>query len=263
MTHPSQLNPTNHSWRTQFAVVPAIDLKAGSVVRLRQGRMAQADEFGEPLEMAARFVAAGASRLHVVDLDGAVAGRAVHAQLIATLITHFPGLAVQVGGGIREIGTADAYLDAGAHAVILGTAAVHDEAFFAALCTRWPGQVLGAIDVRAGRVAVSGWVKDADAQLEPMGLAKRLVAQGAAGLIVTSIERDGMLCGADTTMAAAMAEAVAVPVWASGGVASVEDVARLARLGHLAGVVVGRALYEERLPLDILGRRGLDLARLS
>ncbi len=262
MTHPDQHSTTNRLC-SQFAVVPAIDLKAGRVVRLRQGHMEQADEFGEPLEVAARFVAAGAMRLHVVDLDGAVAGRAVHAQLIATLIKNFPGLAVQVGGGIRQATTADAYLDAGAHAVILGTAAVHDEAFFAALCTRWPGQVLGSIDVRAGRVAVSGWVKDADAQLHPLDLAKRLVAQGAAGLIVTSIERDGMLCGADTATAPGMARALAVPVWASGGVGSMEDVARLARLGHLAGVVVGRALYEDRLPLWILGQRGEALATLS
>lgn len=255
--------PAASGVRPPFAVVPAIDLKAGRVVRLRQGRMEQADEFGDPLDMAGRFVAAGARRLHVVDLDGAVAGRAVHAELIATIIKHFPELAVQVGGGIREATTASAYLDAGAHAVILGTAAVQDEAFFSTLCAAHPGQVLGSVDVRAGRVALSGWVQDADALLDPVALAGRLVAQGAAGLIVTTIERDGMLCGADATMAAAMATNWPVPVWASGGVGSVADVAQLARLGILAGVVVGRALYQERLPLSILGLHGAALATLT
>ena len=255
--------PATPSSCPPFAVVPAIDLKSGRAVRLRQGRMEQADEFGDPLDIAGRFVAAGARRLHVVDLDGAVAGRAVHADLIGTLIKRFPELAVQVGGGIREAAAASAYLDAGAHAVILGTAAVQDEAFFAALCAAYPGQVLGSVDVRAGRVALSGWVEDADALLDPVALAGHLVAQGAAGLIVTTIERDGMLCGADATMAAAMAEALPVPVWASGGVGSMADVAQLARLGLLAGVVVGRALYQEKLPLSILGLHGAALAVLA
>lgn len=254
---------TSGPMRSSFAVVPAIDLKAGRAVRLRQGRMDQADEFGDPLDVAGRFVAAGARRLHVVDLDGAVAGRAVHADLIATLVKRFPELAVQVGGGIRETTTAETYLHAGVRAVILGTAAVQNESFFANLCSQYPGRVLGSIDVRAGRVALSGWVEDAEAHLHPVDLAQRLAALGAAGLIVTAIERDGMLCGSDATVASTMAEALSVPVWASGGVGCLEDVVRLARLGTLAGVVVGRALYENRLPLSILGLQGDALAALA
>ena len=262
MKTPAGQSATSAS-RPPFAVVPAIDLKAGRAVRLRQGRMEQADEFGDPLDVAGRFVAAGARRLHVVDLDGAVAGRAVHADLIGALVKRFPELAVQVGGGIRDAPTAETYLRAGVHAVILGTAAVQNGVFFASLCSQYPGQVLGSIDVRAGRVALSGWVEDADAMLDPVALAGHLVAQGAAGLIVTTIERDGMLCGADATMAAAMAKALPVPVWASGGVGSVADVVQLARLGILAGVVVGRALYQEKLPLSILELHGAALATLA
>ena len=229
-----------------FTLYPAIDLKAGQVVRLKRGEMADATIYGtDPAAQADRFAAQGFAWLHVVDLDGAFAGKPANAAAVRAILAA-TAMPVQLGGGIRGMATATAWLEAGVARIILGSVAVKDPDFVRAACRAFPGRVALGIDARGGMVATEGWAEVSD--IPALDLARRFEDAGAAAIIFTDIERDGMLGGANAPATRALAAAVAVPVIASGGVASVEEITalRLAPEG-IAGAILGRALYDGRV----------------
>ncbi|MCG5536219.1 1-(5-phosphoribosyl)-5-[(5-phosphoribosylamino)methylideneamino]imidazole-4-carboxamide isomerase [Ectothiorhodospira mobilis] len=231
-------------------VIPAIDLKEGKCVRLRQGRMDDSTVFSDdPLEVAGRWVEAGARRLHLVDLDGAVSGRPRNADIIGRIVEQFPDLAVQVGGGIRDDDTVQVYLDAGVQWVIIGTKAVTAPHFVNDLCLEFPGHIIVGLDARDGKVAIDGWSKLS--HHEVTDLARHFEQDGVAGIIFTDISRDGMMQGVNVDSTVNLARAVNVPVFASGGVTSMEDIRRLCAVAEegIAGAIVGRALYEGSIDL--------------
>jgi phosphoribosylformimino-5-aminoimidazole carboxamide ribotide isomerase len=227
---------------------PAIDLKDGRCVRLLRGDMATATVFAEdPAAQARAFVTAGCRWLHLVDLDGAVAGRPVNAAAVAAILAAVD-VPAQLGGGVRDVATLEDWLDRGVARVILGTAAVRDPEFVRAAARAHPGRVAVGIDARGGRVAVAGWAETTE--MDAVDLARRFEDAGVAAIVYTDIERDGALAGPNVAATAALARAVAVPVIASGGVASLDDIGALKACGApLDGVIAGRALYEGRLDL--------------
>jgi phosphoribosylformimino-5-aminoimidazole carboxamide ribotide isomerase len=229
---------------------PAIDLKAGRCVRLVRGDMATATVFNDnPAEQARTFAAAGAEWLHVVDLEGAFAGAPMNAAAVAAIVASVP-LRVQLGGGIRTRGRIERWLAAGVARVILGTIAVRDPALVIAACRAFPGQIAVGLDARDGRVAVAGWSEQTG--LSVLDAARRFADVGVAALIYTDIGRDGVLAGPDVAGTLALAEAVDIPVIASGGVASLADLEALASAGNgaIAGAIIGRALYDGRIDLQ-------------
>ncbi|MEI8144972.1 MAG: 1-(5-phosphoribosyl)-5-[(5-phosphoribosylamino)methylideneamino]imidazole-4-carboxamide isomerase [Alphaproteobacteria bacterium] len=226
---------------------PAIDLKNGQCVRLRQGDMAQATVYGDdPAAQAAAFEAMGFDYLHVVDLDGAFAGKPMNATAVDAIraATRFP---IQLGGGIRDMATVEGWLAKGVTRVIVGTAAVRDPAFVRAAAKAFPGQVAVGIDARDGFVAVEGWAETAS--LAATDLARRFEDAGVAAIVYTNIARDGMLSGIDWDGTVALADTVSIPVVASGGLASLADVEMLMspRAKKLEGAITGKALYDGRL----------------
>jgi len=226
---------------------PAIDLKEGRCVRLKQGDMAQATIFNDdPAAQAADFEAQGFQWLHVVDLDGAFAGKPVNASAVEAIraATSFP---VQLGGGIRDMKTVEGWLGKGVTRVIIGTAAVRDPDFVKNAARAFPGQVAVGIDARDGWVAVEGWAETSS--LAAHDLARRFEDAGVAAIVYTNIARDGMLAGIDWDGTIALADAVAIPVIASGGLASLDDVRELLRprAAKLEGAITGKALYDGRL----------------
>ncbi|MBI5477395.1 MAG: 1-(5-phosphoribosyl)-5-[(5-phosphoribosylamino)methylideneamino]imidazole-4-carboxamide isomerase [Deltaproteobacteria bacterium] len=242
-------------------VIPAIDLLDGRAVRLRQGRREEATVYGErPEEVAAGFAAAGARRLHVVDLDGAFAGHLGNLETVRRIIAAAPGLEVEVGGGVRDLRAARSLVEAGARFVVLGTAAVKDPEFLAAACAAWTGRVIVAVDARDGLVAVAGWTEGSTRTAIVVGL---LAARaGAAAVLYTDISRDGLQTGVNLEATRALAAALApLPVIASGGVGSLRDLEALGAVGTYA-VVVGRALYERAFSLSealaLVGSRGVE-----
>ncbi|WP_158811950.1 1-(5-phosphoribosyl)-5-[(5-phosphoribosylamino)methylideneamino]imidazole-4-carboxamide isomerase [Beijerinckia sp. L45] len=226
---------------------PAIDLKEGQCVRLKLGDMAQATVFNDdPAAQAAAFEAQGFSYLHVVDLDGAFAGKPMNAAAVDSILARVK-MPVQLGGGIRDIATVEAWLAKGIARVIIGTAAVRDPAFVREAANRFPGQVAVGIDARNGFVAVEGWAESSE--LSATDLGKRFEDAGVAAIIYTDILRDGILAGLNIEGTLALAHAVAIPVIASGGLASIADVKRLLQpdCAVLDGAITGRALYDGRL----------------
>jgi phosphoribosylformimino-5-aminoimidazole carboxamide ribotide isomerase len=229
-----------------FDLYPAIDLKAGQVVRLKRGEMDQATVYADdPAAQAASFAAAGFAWVHVVDLDGAFAGRPANAAAVRAILGAARGLSVQLGGGIRDMATAEAWLAAGVTRIILGSAAVKDPDFARAACRAFPGRVALGIDARDGMVATEGWAETSSTTAEE--LARRYADAGPAAVIYTDIARDGMLTGVNVDATAALARAVPIPVIASGGVASVDDITALKAAGVVAGAILGRALYDGRI----------------
>lgn len=231
-------------------IIPAIDLKDGACVRLRQGRMEDATVFGnDPLAMATRWVEEGARRLHLVDLNGAFAGEPVNAAAVRAITRAFPDLPVQIGGGIRNRDNAARYLDMGVRWVIIGTQAVKEPAFVAALCAEFPGQVIVGIDARDGMVATEGWAEVT--ATSAVDLATQFRAAGVSAIVYTDIARDGMLSGVNLEATRELAERGGIPVIASGGVATLADVQALARSARagICGVITGRAIYEGTLDL--------------
>jgi phosphoribosylformimino-5-aminoimidazole carboxamide ribotide isomerase len=227
-------------------ILPAIDLRGGQCVRLRQGDYAQETVFGDdPAAMARRWVEQGATYLHLVDLDGARAGRPVNGDSVRRVLDA-SGVPCQLGGGIRTEEHLDEVLGWGVTRVILGTRAVQGPAWCEEMCRKHPGRVALGIDARQGKVATEGWL--ADSERTALDLARQCADWPLAALIYTDISRDGMLKGPNVEATAELAQAVRVPVIASGGVTTLDDVARLARVG-VAGCVIGRALYEGRLDL--------------
>ena len=226
---------------------PAIDLKDGQCVRLLRGDMAQATVFSDnPAGQAATFAAAGARWLHVVDLDGAFAGRPVNGDAVASILAAVD-VPVQLGGGIRDFATVVRWLETGVRRVVLGTAALKDPDLVREACRQYPGRVAVGVDARDGLVATQGWVKVSN--VTALDLARRFEDAGAAAMIYTDISRDGALEGPNVAATVALAGAVAVPVIASGGVSGLADLAALKAAGGdlLEGVIAGRALYDGRL----------------
>jgi len=226
---------------------PAIDLKDGACVRLLRGALDQATLYErDPTVAARRFAGLGFDWLHVVDLDGAVAGAAVNAAAVQAILAAVP-LRVQLGGGIRDMAAIEHWLAAGVSRVILGTAAVRDPALVVAACRAFPGRICVGIDARGGRVATAGWTEASTLAADT--LARRYADSGVAALIHTDIERDGALGGVNVAATAALARCVPVPVVASGGVASLADVAavRAAEADGVAGLIIGRAFYDGAL----------------
>jgi phosphoribosylformimino-5-aminoimidazole carboxamide ribotide isomerase len=226
---------------------PAIDLKAGKAVRLLRGDMKTAKVFNEdPADQARRFANSGFQGLHIVDLDGAFEGRTVNRAAV-TAILEAVDLPLQLGGGIRDIETLESWLEAGVTRVILGTAAVKNPALVRDACRLFPGRIVVGIDARDGRVAVEGWVEESDISAEDLAL--RFEDAGVAAIVFTDIERDGVLGGPNVAATAALARRVSLPVIASGGVASLDDIAAFLAVeaSGVAGVIIGRALYDGRI----------------
>jgi len=230
-----------------FSLYPAIDLKGGQVVRLKRGEMDQATIYADdPAAQARSFIEAGFAWVHMVDLDGAFAGKPANAAAVRAIIAAVPSARLQLGGGIRSMETAEAWLDAGVSRIILGSAAVKDPDFARAACRAFPGRVALGIDARDGMVATEGWAETSD--VSATDLARRFEDSGAAAVIYTDIARDGMLTGVNVTATAALALAVRLPVIASGGVAGIEDITALREAGAgIEGAILGRALYDGRI----------------
>ena len=226
---------------------PAIDLKEGRCVRLRQGDMAQVTVFNEdPAAQARDFVGIGFTWLHIVDLDGAFAGRPANGAAVEAILRAV-SVPVQLGGGIRDLATVESWLGRGVRRVILGTAAVRDPGFVRAAAKAFPEQVAVGIDARDGKVAVEGWAETSE--LQAAELARRFEDSGVAAIVYTDISRDGMLSGLNLAATLALAQAVEIPVIASGGLASMADIESLAlpRCSILGGAIAGRALYDGRI----------------
>ena len=231
-------------------LIPAIDLKDGRCVRLRQGRMDDATVYGDdPVAMAKYWQSLGARRLHLVDLDGAFAGAPRNRDLIEAIVNALPGVPVQIGGGIRERSVVDAYLEAGVAQVIIGTRAIEKPDWLRELAQAYPNRVILGLDARGGKVATDGW--DETAELSALEIARSVADLPLFGIVYTDIERDGMLSGVNVEATLAISEAACLPVIASGGVTDQEDLRRLAEAfgSGLFGVISGRALYERTLDL--------------
>ena len=240
---------------------PAIDLKGGQAVRLLRGDMAQATVFNDdPSAQAADFKAAGFRWLHLVDLDGAFAGRPVNADAVERIVAAVGDTPVQLGGGIRDLATVERWLERGVTRVILGTVAVKNPELVAEACRAFPGRIVVGIDARAGRVATEGWAETSE--LAATDLAKRFEDAGVAAIVYTDIDRDGALEGVNVDATAELARAVDIPVIASGGVAGIEDIRRLMAVegDGVTGAILGRALYDGRIDpraaLELVGQGG-------
>ncbi len=231
-------------------LIPAIDLKQGHCVRLRQGNMEDSTVFSDdPVSMAEKWVAQGCQRLHIVDLDGAFKGEPINADVVEEISSSLPDLEIQIGGGIRSIDTVEAYLEAGVKFVIIGTMAVKRPEFVTQLCSEFPGNVIVGIDARNGKVAVHGWAEESDHSAKD--LAKRFEDQGVVAIVYTDISRDGMMQGVNVAATKALARSVSVPVIASGGVTDMNCIIELneVKSSGIEGVIIGRALYERTIDL--------------
>jgi len=234
-------------------IIPAIDIKDGRCVRLKQGRMDEVTVFSDdPVAMAQHWFDLGCQRLHLVDLDGAVAGKPANAEIIRAISAGAGEVPVQVGGGIRDFAVMEAYLDAGISQVIIGTRAVEDPAFFAEACARHPGAVILGLDARDGMLATDGW--EATSNVSAVDFAVQAAAHRPFAIVYTDIARDGMLTGPNIPATMALAEASMVPVVASGGVKDMTNVRALAAAdaaseGTLLGAITGRAIYAGTLDL--------------
>ncbi len=229
-------------------VIPAIDIKDGKCVRLRQGRMDDVTVFADdPVEAAARWVEAGARRLHLVDLDGAIAAEPVNAAVVGRIADAFPDLDIQIGGGIRDEEAVARYLDAGVRYVIIGTRAVNTPHFIADLCLQFPGHVIVGLDAKEGKVAIDGWSKLS--RHDVIDLAQHFERDGVEAIIYTDISRDGMMQGVNVEATVKLAQAITIPVIASGGITSIDDIRALCEVADegIVGAITGRAIYEGSL----------------
>ncbi len=229
-------------------LIPAIDLKDGQCVRLRQGRMEDDTVFSNnPVEMAGRWYDAGARRLHLVDLNGAFEGKPVNGEIIQEITKTYPDLPVEIGGGIRTVETVEAYLEAGMAYVIIGTKAVEDPDFVTELCKQFSGNIIVGLDAMDGKVAIKGWAEVSDVDL--FDLSRRFEGDGVDAIIYTDISRDGMMQGANVENTTKLAQAINIPVIASGGIHDLGDVEAICKVAHygISGAITGRAIYEGTL----------------
>jgi len=231
-------------------LIPAIDLKDGKCVRLRQGKMEDVTVFGDdPVAVAERWVEAGARRLHMVDLNGAFEGKPVNAAAINAVAQAFPELPIQVGGGIRDEDTVQAYLDAGVQYAIIGTKAVSAPHFINDLCVEFPGHIIVGLDAKEGKVAIDGWSKLSHHSV--VDLAQRFEQDGVEAIVFTDIGRDGMMSGVNVESTVELAQAIHIPVIASGGITNIDDIRALCEVHEegIMGAITGRAIYEGTLDL--------------
>ncbi|MCY4264610.1 MAG: 1-(5-phosphoribosyl)-5-[(5-phosphoribosylamino)methylideneamino]imidazole-4-carboxamide isomerase [Gammaproteobacteria bacterium] len=235
-------------------VIPAIDLKDGQCVRLRQGRMQDATVFSDdPVSQARHWVEQGARRLHIVDLNGAFAGTPVNGEIVASIARCFPELPIQIGGGIRDLDSAHFYIDAGVRYLIIGTQAVKNPGFVRDVCEAFPGKVIVGIDAIQGKVATEGWADVSE--LEASEVVAQFYGMGVVAVVYTDIARDGMMQGVNLEATAALAAHSAIPVIASGGIAKLADIVDLQEAsrnkdgGGILGAITGRALYDGKLDL--------------
>ncbi len=233
-----------------MVIIPAIDLKDGKCVRLLQGDFNRVTVYSDhPAEMARLWREKGAERLHLVDLDGSVAGAPVNAGIIRQIVREV-SLPVEIGGGIRDLATAKSYLDMGVQWVILGTAALKDRVLVYKACEMFPGRIILGIDAANGKVAVEGWTEQSE--MTASELAKSYENRGVAAVVYTDISRDGMQTGVNVDATKSLAEEIEIPVIASGGVATLEDIKKLLPLEEagISGVIVGKALYSGAISLE-------------
>jgi phosphoribosylformimino-5-aminoimidazole carboxamide ribotide isomerase len=231
-------------------LIPAIDLKDGQCVRLRQGRMDDTTIFSSnPVDVAQRWVDAGARRLHLVDLNGAFAGKPINAEVVRAVAAKFPQLPVQIGGGIRDVATVAAYLEAGVQFCIIGTKAVQEPSFVVELCKQFPEHIIVGIDAKNGRVATDGWAEVS--QVAAIELAKQFEQAGVSAIIYTDIARDGMMTGVNVEETAKLAASISIPVIASGGVTNLDDIKALLAVENkgVMGTILGRSIYEGTIDL--------------
>jgi len=229
-------------------LIPAIDLKDGHCVRLRQGIMEDNTVFSEdPVAMAGQWVDAGCRRLHLVDLNGAFEGKPVNAGVVHEIVEAYPDVPVQIGGGIRDEKTIEAYLDAGVRYVIIGTKAVTDPHFISEICAGFPGHIIVGLDAKNGKVATEGWSKVS--RHDVIDMAQRFEEDGVESIIYTDISRDGMMQGVNVEATVKLAQAVNIPIIASGGITNMQDVEALYKVGDegIMGAITGRAIYEGTL----------------
>ena len=226
---------------------PAIDLKDGECVRLRLGDMEQSTVFNvDPAAQAREFVNAGCEWLHIVDLNGAFAGKPVNTEAVESILAEVE-VPVQLGGGIRNMAMIEAWLDRGVRRVILGTAAVKNPDLVIDACRSWPGRIAVGIDAKGGKVAVEGWAEVSELTAE--AIAKLFEDAGVAAIIHTDVNRDGVLAGPNVAATSTLAADTLIPVIASGGVSSLDDLMALQQAGNIAGAISGRAIYDGRIDL--------------
>lgn len=231
-------------------IIPAIDLKDGKCVRLRQGVMDDSTVFSDdPVAVARRWVEQGARRLHLVDLNGAFAGEPVNGDVVTAIAKAFPDLPIQIGGGIRSADTIEHYLKAGVNYVIIGTKAVKEPAFVTEMCQRFPGHIIVGLDAKNGYVATDGWAEVST--VKATDLAKQFEADGVNEIVYTDIARDGMMQGVNVEATVEMARASTIPIIASGGITNMDDIRGLAPYAEqgIVGAITGRAIYEGSLDL--------------
>lgn len=231
-------------------VIPAIDLKDGQCVRLKQGVMEDSTVFGDdPVAMAGRWVDEGARRLHLVDLNGAFDGKPVNGEAVKAIAQAYKNLPIQIGGGIRDMQTIEAYLEAGVSYLIIGTKAVKEPEFVTQACREFPGHIIVGLDAKNGLVATDGWAEVSSIQATE--LARRFEQDGVQSIVYTDISRDGMMQGVNIDATVQLARASSLPVIASGGVTNMDDIQALAAVAveGIEGAITGRAIYEGTLDL--------------
>ncbi|MFC1588705.1 1-(5-phosphoribosyl)-5-[(5-phosphoribosylamino)methylideneamino]imidazole-4-carboxamide isomerase [Pseudomonadota bacterium] len=231
-------------------LIPAIDLKDGQCVRLRQGIMEDSTIFSDdPVAMAGRWVEAGTKRLHIVDLDGAFAGKPKNAGVIHDIASAYPDIDIQIGGGIRDDDTIAAYLDAGVRYVIIGTQAVKDPHFVSEVCAEFPTHIIVGLDAKDGKVAVDGWSKLS--KHDVIDMAQRFENDGVSAIVYTDISRDGMMQGVNVEATVKLAQAVNIPIIASGGITNMDDIKALSAVEDegIMGAITGRAIYDGSIDL--------------
>lgn len=233
-------------------IIPAIDLKDGQCVRLRKGMMEDSTVFSsDPVAVARQWVEQGARRLHLVDLNGAFAGKPVNGEVVTAIAKAFPELPIQIGGGIRSAETIRHYLEAGVSYVIIGTKAVKEPQFVTDMCREFPGTIIVGLDAKNGFVATDGWAEVST--VKATELAKRFEADGVSSIVYTDIDRDGMMQGVNVEATVAMAMASSLPIIASGGITNLDDIKALLARAHegagICGAITGRAIYEGTLDL--------------
>lgn len=232
-------------------IIPAIDLKDGQCVRLRKGIMEDTTVFSNnPTEMASKWVAEGARRLHLVDLNGAFEGKPINADCVNEITKSFPDLPVQIGGGIRDLQTANAYIEAGISYLIIGTMAVTNPNFVEKLCDEFPNKIIVGLDANNGLVATDGWAKQTD--IDVIELSKKYEQYGVNSIVYTDIARDGMMQGVNVEATANLAKKTSIPIIASGGITNLDDIAALLKNAHhgIMGAITGRAIYEGQLDFN-------------